>query len=77
VVHIDGTGRLQTVDKKINKKFYNLIKKFYNKTKIPILLNTSLNENEPIIMKPNEALEFFIRTNVDIVVIGNYLLEKK
>jgi carbamoyltransferase len=77
VVHVDGTGRLQTVDKKINKKFYYLIKNFYNKTKIPILLNTSLNENEPIIMNPNEALDFFIRTNVDIVVIGNYLLEKK
>jgi carbamoyltransferase len=77
VVHVDGTGRLQTVDKKTNKKFYNLIKNFYNKTKIPILLNTSLNENEPIIMNPNEALEFFIRTDVDIIVIGNYLLEKK
>ena len=59
VTHIDGTGRLQTVNIEQNEKFYKLIKKFYEISNIPILLNTSFNENEPIVMTPEQALECF------------------
>lgn len=74
VVHIDGSGRLQTVDKNIEPKYYNLIKSFYDKTKIPILLNTSFNENEPIVNTPAEAYSCFARTKMDMVVIGNIIV---
>ena len=76
VVHNDGTGRLQTVNEKNNCLYYKLIKEFYRITKIPMLLNTSFNENEPIVCKPDEALECFLRTNMDIIVIGSYVIER-
>ena len=71
VTHVDGTGRLQTISKLQNEKFYNLIKKFETLTNVPILLNTSFNENEPIVMKPEEAIECFLRTKMDFLVINN------
>lgn len=77
VVHIDNTGRLQTVNKTINDKFYYLINDFYKITNIPIILNTSFNENEPIVCKPEEALDCFLRTNMDILVLENFVLERK
>lgn len=77
VTHIDGTGRLQTVSYNQNKKFYNLIKTFYKITDVPILLNTSFNENEPIVMSPKEALDCFLRTEMDYLVLNNYILSKK
>ena len=77
VTHVDGSGRLQTVSKETNRKYYNLINEFYKLTKVPILLNTSFNENEPIVSKPNEALECFLRTKMDMLVISNYLLIRK
>ena len=77
VTHVDGTGRLQTVNINQNKKFYNLIKSFYNISKIPILLNTSFNENEPIVMSPQQALDCFLRTEMDYLVINNIFIYKK
>lgn len=77
VVHIDGTGRLQTVNKKTNPRFYNLIKAFYKISGIPLLLNTSFNENEPIVMTPDEAIACFVRTNMDILVLDKTVLIRK
>ena len=77
VVHIDGSGRLQSVDKDIEPKYYNLIKKFYDKTGVPILLNTSFNENEPIVNTPAEAYDCFARTSMDMVVMGNVVVTER
>ena len=76
VTHVDGTGRLQSVDKNISPRYYKLISKFAEKTGVPILLNTSFNENEPIVNKPVEALECFLRTKMDILVIENIIIER-
>lgn len=76
VTHIDGTGRVQTVSKNLNSKFYNLIFNFYQKTNVPILLNTSFNENEPIVNTPEQALDCFFRTDIDFLVLENYLIIK-
>ena len=76
VTHFDGTGRVQTVSKEENSDFYNLIYEFYKLTNIPILLNTSFNENEPIVMDPNHAIECFERTKMDILVLENYLISR-
>ena len=76
VVHVDGTGRLQSVDGKYNKNYYNLIKEFYNLTKIPVLLNTSFNENEPIVRNPEQAIECFLRTDMDLLVLENHVLSR-
>ena len=76
VVHVDGTGRLQTVDKIVSPKYYNLISYFYEKTGVPILLNTSFNENEPIVNSPKEALDCFLRTKMDMLVMENILIER-
>ena len=77
VTHIDGTGRVQTVTEKTNLRFFRLLKKFYEKTEVPILLNTSFNENEPIVMKPEEAIDCFERTDIDMLVIENFVFYKK
>jgi carbamoyltransferase len=76
VTHVDGTGRLQSVDKEVSPKYYLLIEAFYNKTGIPILLNTSFNENEPIVNSPEEALNCFLRTNMDMLVLENCVIER-
>lgn len=76
VVHIDGTGRLQSVSKKENLKYWKLIKTFGELSGVPILLNTSFNENEPIVNKPEEAINCFLRTKMDILVLGNYLITR-
>ena len=76
VTHVDGTGRLQSVDKEVSPKYYRLIEAFFNKTGIPILLNTSFNENEPIVNSPEEALNCFLRTNMDMLVIENIVIER-
>jgi carbamoyltransferase len=76
VTHIDGTGRVQTVTKDINKNFYDLINEFYKVSKVPILLNTSFNENEPIVMTFNNAIECFIRTKMDILVLNSFVIER-
>jgi len=76
VTHVDGTGRLQTVDKEVSPRYYQLIDTFRSKTGVPILLNTSFNENEPIVNSPVEALECFLRTNMDMLVLENCVIER-
>ena len=76
VTHIDGTGRVQTVSKDFNEDFYNLIKSFYNISGVPILLNTSFNENEPIVRMPEEAINCFLRTEMDLLVLENFIIER-
>lgn len=74
VTHVDGSGRLQTVTQQQNPRFYRLIKTFFDHTGVPLLLNTSFNENEPIVCKPEEALECFLRTQMDVLALGNVLI---
>jgi carbamoyltransferase len=76
VTHVDGTGRLQTVDAEISPRYYGLIEAFRKKTGIPILLNTSFNENEPIVNNPAEALDCFLRTNMDMLVLENIMVTR-
>jgi carbamoyltransferase len=76
VTHGDGTGRLQTVDKSCNPLYWSLIRRFEELTDVPVLLNTSFNENEPIVNRPAEAIDCFLRTRMDILAIGNFLLHK-
>lgn len=76
VTHVDGTARVQTVKKEINYKFWKLISEFEKITKVPVLLNTSFNENEPIVCHPIEAIECFQRTKLDYLILQNYILEK-
>lgn len=76
VVHADGTGRLQTVDKEVNPLYWKLIRRFGDLTGVPILINTSFNENEPIVRTPEEALDCFLRTQMDMLVMGPYVLRK-
>lgn len=77
VVHIDNSARLQTVTKDDNDLFYDLITEFYKLTGIPILLNTSFNDREPIVETPSDALNTFLSTDIDFLVIGDYLIYKK
>jgi carbamoyltransferase len=72
VTHIDGSGRLQTVSRTSNPLYWQLIHAFYQRTQIPILLNTSLNENEPIVRTPDEAIKCFLRTQMDGLVLNSY-----
>ena len=76
VTHVDGTGRLQSVDKDVSPRYHKLISKFAEKTGVPILLNTSFNENEPIVNKPEEALACFLRTKMDMLVMENIIIER-
>ena len=76
ITHIDGTGRLQTISEKQNYLYYNLIENFYKKTGIPIILNTSFNENEPIVLSPDHAIDCFLRTNMDLLVLGNWVISR-
>lgn len=76
VVHVDGSGRLQTVKKGINPLYYKLIEKFNEKSGVPILLNTSFNENEPVVNTPKEAYDCFERTDMDALVLHNFIFVK-
>jgi len=76
VTHADGTGRLQTVDKETNPRYYRLIETFRQKTGVPLLLNTSFNENEPIVNTPAEALDCFLRTDMDMLVLENCIIKR-
>lgn len=76
VTHVDGTGRLHSVDADVSPRYHKLISKFAKKTGIPILLNTSFNENEPIVNKPVEALDCFLRTKMDMLVMENVIIER-
>ena len=76
VTHVDGSGRLQTVSKRSNPLYHRLISRFHEKTGVPIVLNTSLNENEPIVRTPAEAISCFLRTDMDVIVIGSVLIDR-
>lgn len=76
VTHGDGTGRLQTVDRDLNPLYWMLIRRFGDLTGVPILLNTSFNENEPIVNTPAQAIDCFLRTRMDVLAIGSFLLLK-
>jgi len=76
VTHVDGSGRLQTVHQDTNPRYYKLIKAFEAITGIPIVLNTSFNENEPVVCRPEEALDCFLRTKMDALIIGNFMITR-
>jgi carbamoyltransferase len=76
VTHVDGTGRLQTVDRDTNPRYYALIEAFRRLTGVPMVLNTSFNENEPVVCRPEEALECFLRTKMDVLVLGSYCVRR-
>lgn len=72
--HVDGTGRLQTVTRDANSRYWQLIKAFENLTGVPVVLNTSFNDNEPIVCRPEEAIDCFLRTQMDALVLGDFLV---
>jgi len=74
--HVDGTGRLQTVTKTANPRYWKLIKEVERQTGVPVVLNTSFNDNEPIVCKPQEAIDCFLRTQMDALVLGDFLITK-
>ncbi len=76
VTHVNGTGRLQTVEKRVNPRYHRLITEFYKLTSVPILLNTSFNENEPIVNSPKHALDCYLRTKMDMLVLGNCIISR-
>jgi carbamoyltransferase len=76
VIHADGTGRLQTVHKETNPRYYRLIEHFRDLTGVPLVLNTSFNENEPVVCYPEEALDCFLRTEMDLLVVGNFWIAR-
>ena len=78
VTHVDGTGRLQTVSKEINPLFYDLINEFYKTTGVPVLINTSMNvRGEPIVNTLEQAYSMIIKTDMDYIVLGNYIVKKE
>jgi carbamoyltransferase len=77
VNHVDDTGRLQTVTREENPLYYDLISAFHRKTGIPVILNTSFNENEPIVCTPEEAIDCFQRTRMDVLAIGPFVVTKR
>ena len=76
VTHIDGSGRLQTVSRRTNPRYWGLIKAFEAITGVPVVLNTSFNENEPIVLRPEEAIDCFVRTGMDALVVGRYAIAR-
>ena len=78
VTHVDYTSRIQTVDEKSNKKFYDLIHQFYKVTNCPLIINTSFNiRSEPIVNNPDDAFRCFMGTNLDVLVINNFIMYKE
>jgi carbamoyltransferase len=77
VTHVDGTGRLQTVDREHSPLYWKLINAFYERTGVPVVLNTSFNENEPIVCTPQEAISVLLRTRMDALIIGNYVVKNE
>jgi len=77
ITHVDGTGRLQTVSRRANPRYWGLIREFERRTDVPMVLNTSFNENEPIVNTPREALDCFLRTGMDRLVLGDVVLRRR
>ncbi len=76
VTHVDGSGRLQTVNARMNPRYYRLIADFHELTGVPVVLNTSFNENEPIVCTPRDALDCFLKTRMDVIYLGNYAVRR-
>jgi carbamoyltransferase len=76
VNHVDDTGRLQMVERHVNPRYYRLIEEFERQTGVPVLLNTSFNENEPIVMTPDDAVGTFQKTHIDVLVLGNRVVRR-
>ena len=76
VTHVDGSGRLQTVSREVNSRYYQLISDFAKLTGVPVLLNTSFNENEPIVCTPEHAIDCFLKTRMDALYIGNHVVRR-
>ncbi|HEY2963948.1 MAG TPA: carbamoyltransferase C-terminal domain-containing protein [Pyrinomonadaceae bacterium] len=76
VTHVDGSGRLQTVSRKLNQRYYQLISDFAELSGVPVVLNTSFNENEPIVCTPQEAIACFLKTRMDALYLGNYAVRR-
>src|SRR5215217_4757779 len=76
VAHVDGSGRLQTVHRRTNPRYYRLVNAFGELTGVPVILNTSFNENEPVVCRPEEALDCFLRTKMDVLVLGNTFVSR-
>ena len=77
VTHVDGSGRLQTVSPGLNPRYYQLIADFYKLTGVPVVLNTSFNENEPIVCTPRQAIDCFLKTRMDVLYLGNHAVRRK
>jgi len=77
VTHVDGTGRLQTVSARTNPRYHALITEFERQTGIPLLLNTSFNEHEPIVATPSEAIACYLKTRMDVLALGNWVLRRR
>ena len=77
VTHVDGSGRLQTVSRRANPRYHQLIEAYRDITGVPMVLNTSFNENEPVVCEPREALDCFLRTKMDVLVMGNSIVLRR
>jgi carbamoyltransferase len=77
VTHVDGTGRLQTVSATTNPRYHGLISEFERQTGVPLLLNTSFNEHEPIVASPAEAINCYLKTSMDVLALGNWVLTRR
>lgn len=77
VTHVDGSGRLQTVSRAANERYYQLISDFAELTGVPVILNTSFNENEPIVCTPQEAIDCFMKTKMDVLYLGNHAVRRR
>jgi len=77
VTHVDGSGRLQTVSPTVNDRYYRLISEFNQLTGVPVILNTSFNENEPIVCTPQEAINCFLKTRMDVLYVGNFAVRRR
>jgi carbamoyltransferase len=77
VTHVDDTGRLQTVSAKTNPRYHGLISEFERQTGVPLVLNTSFNEHEPIVATPSDALACYLKTNMDVLALGNWVLTRR
>jgi carbamoyltransferase len=76
ITHVDGSGRLQTVSREVNARYYQLISDFDKLTGVPIVLNTSFNENEPVVCTPAHAIDCFLKTKMDVLYLGNYAVRR-
>jgi carbamoyltransferase len=77
VTHVDGSGRLQTVSREVNPRYYQLISDFNELTGVPVVLNTSFNENEPIVCTPRHAIDCFMKTRMDVLYVGNHSVRRR